>query len=472
MSVDSTHPDYDKLSQEWRLVSASVSGSREIKKLRTNVLPKPEDYSSEDGLPNDRRYRSYLERAVYTNFTGRTKNGLLGAAFRQGPKIDMPQGLDYLIDDADGTGQSIEQLSKDILGSLFSSGREPLLVDYPNVPDGLSREEEASINPKAHIIRYGADSLINWKTQNVSGVQMLILAVLRESRDISSDEFAVNSESQFRVLRLSGGVYTQQLYTLDAKTGKYAGGEVFMPRQAGGSPFNFIPLFVVGAQNNDISVDDIPLADIANLNVGHFRNSADLEENCFIHGQLTLGVTSDLAPEQWEIQNPNGVRVGAPVGHYLGTNGGFTSVQAQPNQLADKLMERKETQMRAIGAKMIEQRGGNQTAEAARIDAGGESSVLSDLVGNVEEAIQRCIEWAGLFMGVEVSNSKDVFSMNRSFFEEGVDPQMVMAAIQLSDRAVIGKTDLMDVARKAKFIRDSRTDEEVRAETDTLNPLE
>jgi len=128
--------------------------------------------------------------------------------------------------------------------------------------------------------------------------------------------------------------------------------------------------------------------------------------------------------------------------------------------------------MRAIGAKMIEQRGGNQTAEAARIDAGGESSVLSDLVGNVEEAIQRCIEWAGLFMGVEVSNSKDVFSMNRSFFEEGVDPQMVMAAIQLSDRAVIGKTDLMDVARKAKFIRDSRTDEEVRAETDTLNPLE
>jgi hypothetical protein len=169
--------------------------------------------------------------------------------------------------------------------------------------------------------------------------------------------------------------------------------------------------------------------------------------------------------------NPNGIVVGSQAGHFLGENGAFTSVQADANQLTDRLQERKEAQMLSLGARLVEQRNPNETAAAAKIDATGENSVLGDLVANVEEGIQRSIEWCGLFMGVDV-NGDDAFKMNRKFFDDSIDPQMVMASIQLFDRSVIAKSDLQQVARRSSIVDQARTDEEINNEVGTASPLD
>jgi hypothetical protein len=428
----------------------------------------PADMRSDRSDYDKEAYKSYMMRAVYTNFTGRTVDGLVGGAYRKPPVIDLSGNLEYLKYDADGAGQSIEQLSKDVLSSLMGSGREVLLVDYPAIEEGLTAEEEKELSPQAHINRYDCESLINWKTENRGGRDVLTLAVLAEEFNDSEDEFKHENKKRYRVLRLTDR-YSQQIYV--EKDGKFEAEEEIFPTKSNGDFWNVIPLFIVGSQNNDASVDRIPMEDIANVNVAHFRNSADLEENCFIHGQLTLGVTSSMSNEQFKEANPNGISVGGKAGHFLGEQGGFTSVQADPNQLADKLMERKEDQMRKLGAKMIEQRTGTQTAEAARIDATGESSVLSDLVSNVEEAFQRCIAWCGEFMGEEV-DEREVFKSNREFFDASVDPQAIIASIQLSDRGIIANKDVLNLARKANMIDPDRTDEEIEGEAETDSPLD
>ena len=52
-------------------------------------------------------------------------------------------------------------------------------------------------------------------------------------------------------------------------------------------PLGTIPFSFVGADNNDATVDESPLYPLAQLNVAHYRNSADYEQSLFIVGQAT-----------------------------------------------------------------------------------------------------------------------------------------------------------------------------------------
>ena len=461
MSVETVHPEYTNMIDEWKLVKACASGTREVKKLKTAILPAP---GAKDGIYDVPRYDAYIKRAIYTNITGRTQKGLTGAAFRLPPKVDLPSSIEYLEENADGSGQSLEQLTKDVFATLLPTGRQALLTDHPDVPSGLTAEQAALINAQATIKRYDAINLINWRVDIVNGQSVLTLAVLTEQYNDSENEFEHDTKVQHRVLRLTDGVYTQQLYKDNDPIE-----EPRAPTKADGTTFDFIPLFIIGSQNNDASVDDIPIGDIAHVNVGHFRNSADLEENSFVHGQMTLGITSDMDADAWTAMNPNGVVVGAQAGHFLGATGGFHTAQADPNQIADKLQERKEEQMLSLGAKLVEQRNPNETAAAAKIDATGENSVLSDIVTNVEEGILKSIEWAGLFMGAD----GDVeYEMNRQFFDDSVDPQILMAAIQGYDRGVIAKSDLQNSYRKSGVVDAERTNDEIDEETGQASPIE
>ena len=78
----------------------------------------------------------------------------------------------------------------------------------------------------------------------------------------------------------------------------------------------------------------------------------------------------------------------------LGESGGATLVQADPNNLVLEAMKAKENAMIAIGARIVTDRGGNETAEGARIRFASENSVLGDIVHNLSQAIEQCLAWA------------------------------------------------------------------------------
>ena len=446
MSVNTEHPEYQAMKAEWSLVKACASGSREVKALKTDVLPAP---GAVKGVYDADRYASYLLRAIYTNVTGRTKTGLTGAAFRIPGEIELPSGLQYLEEDADGAGQSIKQLTKDTFANLLETGRECLLVDHPSVEEGLTEEETQSIRAQAAIKLYGALSLINWKVDSVGGREVLTLAVLQEQYNGSDEEFLHMPKLQYRVLRLRDGAYSQQVY----RDGNPIEDERF-PTQSNGSKFDFIPLFIIGGQNNDASVDNIPLSDIAHVNVGHYRNSADLEESSYIVGQPMIHIDiGDTDANQWKELNgaENGVAFGSNTSVQT-VKGSVDMVQVSENQIADKLQERKEGQMLALGAKLVEQRNPNETAAAAKIDATGENSVLGDLVANVEEGMLRAIEWCGLFMGEQ---GNITFELNRQFFnDEELTPEQINALMAMWQGAAISKDVLDHNLVKGKVIPD------------------
>ena len=451
MAVSTQHPEYKRLIDDWQMVKDCCEGQTSVKLKKTKYLPVMADSS-----PNDDRYLAYLKRANYVNFTGRTKEGLTGAIFREAPNVSLPSELEYLIENADGAGESLVSLTKDVTGEVVGRGRHVLLVDYPPLPDNLTQEQVELLAPKATINRYNCESFVNWKVETVNGQKILTMAVLKESYNASEDEFDYEPDDQYRVLRLQNGIYTQQLYRDEEPVDNPV-----IPRKADGSPFNMIPLFVIGAENNDTTVDVPPLGDIAHLNIGHYRNSADLEENCFIHGQLTLGVSSSLSFDQFKESNPNGIVVGAMAGHFLGEGGGFSVVQADKNQLADELMQRKEEQMRNLGARMISDSTSTKTATQSLIEQAGETSILSTISDNVSEGIQTCINWCGEFMG---ASEEAFFELTKNFFDTVSDPQLLMAAMQLNEGGVIAKADMQNLARDQGIIKDDRDNDTIDAE--------
>ena len=149
---------------------------------------------------------------MFTNFTGRTKNALVGAAFRHKPNYELPDALEYLEDDATGDGLSLVQLAKDELSNLLETGRCLLLVDYPQVEGDLSLEQTMMLDLRASIIPYTAEQVVNWKTEVLNGRKLLTLCVLAEQYILDDDEFGHESKTQYRVLRLRPDGYTQQIY--------------------------------------------------------------------------------------------------------------------------------------------------------------------------------------------------------------------------------------------------------------------
>jgi len=450
MSVEEQNPEYRTYLPEWQMVQDCCDGQRAIKKKGVSYLRPMEGVTASDS-----RYISYLTRAVFVNFTGKTRDGLTGAIFRNKPEMELPNETEYLITNADGAGESLVSLAKDVTGEAISKGRHALLVDYPQVSSGLSLEEINIMSPRATINRYTAENFINWRVEVVNGQKLLTMAVLRETYDANDDEFSFDASKQYRVLRLTDGVYSQQLYKEDGDIS-----EEYIPTKANGEFFDFIPLFIIGSENNDPTVDTPPLADVAYINIAHYRNSADLEENCFVHGQLTLGVASSMSLSQFQEANPDGITVGSMAGHFLGDSGSFSVVQASENQLADKLMVRKEDQMRKLGARMIEV-GAAKTATQSLIEQAGETSILTTIADNVTEGIKSCIEWCGMFMG---ASKESVFVLNTKFFDEVSDPQLLMAAMQLSDGSLIAKSDMQNLAREQGIVKDGRTNEDIDAE--------
>jgi hypothetical protein len=312
-------------------------------------------------------------------------------------------------------------------------------------------------------VPYTAEQIINWKLDAYGGRKLLTLIVLEEDYPDDDDEFGHEKKKQQRILRLSDEGYSQQIYRDEMP---YT--EQFFPTKADGSKWFEIPFVFCGSKNNDASIDDAPLADIAEVNLAHYRNSADYEESCFITGQPTLFITHSLSAEQFAEYNPNGIKLGSRAGHVLGETGAATLVQAEANNIVREAMNSKLNEMVAIGARIVTDRGQNETAEGARIRFASENSVLGDVVNNLSEALFTCILWVGEFMGFDGDTE---FYLNTEFYDKSVDPQLIMSMVTLLDREIIGEADIFDRLKSAGLIEPGRTLDMVKSERGLNNPL-
>ncbi|HYQ55355.1 MAG TPA: DUF4055 domain-containing protein [Pseudomonas sp.] len=465
-NYSATRQEYNDALPSWRLVKRCVAGAREVRKHDEYLpMPDPTNQSAE----NLERYRQLKKRAMFLNVTGRTRTGLLGAVFRKTAEVQLPSGVQYLLENASGDGASLEQLSKEAVGECLDTGRGGFLADYPKLEgeSGRPRTAAESAGKQAWIHHYPALSIINWREKVIEGRKHLVLVVLHEQiSEESADGFEEEVIDQYRALVLEDGVYKQRLYRDDTPDG-----EESIPADQTGKQFDHIPFHFYGAENNDAAVDKGPLEDIADVNILHYGNSATVEEAGFISSQPTLFMTTSITPEDFAKFNPNGVHIGSRRGINLGAQGSATMLQAKETQLALELMRDKQDQMLMIGARIVQKGGGAETAEAVRIRYSSDNSVLGTIAGNVSEALKLAILDAERFMIGQPDQAGTVFWLNQEFFDEAMDAQMILAQVQLWQQGIIAKKDLRTNLRQAGTIESDRTDDDIDDDIEAQPPV-
>lgn len=463
MSVSNLHDEYKANVEKWCLVRSIV----DMQNMK-QYLPEID--------PNDKtRTKEYKDRAVFTNFTNKTKDGLIGAIFRSDPQIDLPAEIKYLENNADGAGQSLAKMSKEICGEVLQSGRYGLLADYPATNNTtLTKADVAKQGLAAYLYKYKAEAIINWHETSVNGQRVLDLVTLKEPIQVAQDDgFTWAQATQYRALRLIGGVYTVVVYNEKEEIVS-----VTQPLNGQGQTFDDIPFIFIGSENNDCCVDNAPLFDIASINVAHYRNSADQEE--FIHylGQPTLFFSTDISEEEYKAYNPNGIVWGSRKGHNLGTNSKAEIVQAQPTNALDEAMKRKEEQVVMLGARLITKAGLDGTINAARMKYSGENSILSNIVDNVEDGIVCALEYAREFMSsvnVDVDSEVEsdiLFELNNQFFDIEVNPRLYDSYVQLYMQGIIGRGTIWNKMRRDGTIESDMTDDDIKADIASEPPLQ
>jgi len=434
MPVTSKHPDFVKREKDYALIDDCIEGQRKIKKEGEAYLPRPNP--EDDSDENAARYAAYKKRAVFHGVTGRTVNNMVGQCFSVEPVPTMPDSMLPWLEDIDGSGVSATQQAKRALGYVVSKSRAFLWVDYPKTAAPVSQADAEAGAIRPRVILCHPSEVINWRVMQEGAKVKLSLVVIRESYIANDDGFEATFLEQYRVLRLKGGTYFVEVHR-PGDNGNVSI-ESVQPLDGKGQPFMEIPATFIGAESNDANVEKPLMLDIANLNIAHYRNSADYEEAVYMLGQPTpyLAGLSD----GWIDKHMGG-------GIYLGSREcialpqGATAgmLQASPNTLPKEAMDQKEALMQALGAKLVEKSEVAKTATESGINEASETSILASCCSNVSAAYGLALRWAAQFGNIETTEpDKDIlFELNTDFAISRMTPDEVNATLSAYNGGLI-----------------------------------
>jgi len=355
--------------------------------------PNPLDISPE----NDARYMQYIERAHFYGVTGRTVSGLVGMATKAKPEKEIPERIAKIEKNADGAGLTLEGMAQYLVRENLIVGRGGIFVDFIQA---ATREDVPTLST------FEAEAILGWFSEwdNEKGASVLKFVLLAE--DVSRSEgFDVDNETQVLALSLdSDGYYFQERFeanTTGTKSKKETNwtsipNSKIYPTTQTGEKMTEIPFAFMGAVCNDPAIDRPVISDLAAANIAHYRNSADYEEAAFLLGQ-PWPVFENLSRSTIDRLEKDGVYFGSRAPLLLAQGETAKLLQVDPDILSDAAMKRKEAQMVALGAQIMEA-SVVMTAEQSRNETNATYSQLSLIVKNVSQCITRALEFALLFV--------------------------------------------------------------------------
>lgn len=473
MSDELEHPDYTENINIWNLITSLLKGKEAVDEAGTTYLPKPLGRT-------DAEYGSYQKRAVLYNATARTLDGLLGAIFRKDARVDIPDQLEYLKYDTDGEGNTITQFSKKVSIDVISHGRAGLLVDYPTAKGIRNLADERSANLRARIQSYCPQSIVNWSVARDGGILKLTHVMLKEDyAEISTHVFKEKKFTRYRLCELDDqGYYVIRILepkivddpkNRGAKITVYDQIDIIEPTLPNGRRLDFIPFKFIGAVTNTPKPNKSPLYDLAQLNLAHYRNSADYEEALFMLGQPTpyiTGLDSDFIEK-----NQSSLRIGSRACWLLpeGAEVGLLESKSEKN-LLQKGMELKEAEMIGLGARLVQDNAsrGSESSESVSLRRSGEASQMACIADNVSSAIQQALEWCAVWQNVPEVDIK--FSLNKDFFTNRLTHNDITALVSAWQGGAISHKVVLDNLRKGEIIDSLMSDEEVTDDISNEDP--
>lgn len=271
MSIKEKHPELTaERAAEWQLCEDAANGESAIKSRATTYLPSPSGYSTAAGMSQagaNAAYTAYKMRAQFPDVLAASIGSMIGIIHGKDSDVQIPAAMEYLREDADGKGSTLETFHKEITRSLLTKGRYGVLADAP----------AAGGDP--FLAGYDAQTIINWD----EGFFVL------DETGYQRDGFKWVLTEQHRVLELVDGTYSQTIHG-----GK---GEVDLsPTRQGGGLLDRVLFEVANARNVSCDIETPPLIGVARAALAMYQLSADYRLQLYMSGQETLVAINGEAP--------------------------------------------------------------------------------------------------------------------------------------------------------------------------------
>jgi hypothetical protein len=383
MSVNSKHKEYSEYYEIWERCEHAAEGQDEIHEYGVKYLPRLSGQS-------DAEYFAYKQRALYYNATARTIDGLTGMLFMKPETITAPAAMDSIIADVTMGGLSLHQFAEMVSEEVITIGRCGVLIDYPSIVNAVTLAQAQAQGARPYAIIYDAESIINWKTDRINNVEQLTLIVLEEENEIPVDEFESKCEPQWRVLDLAEGAYRQRVFRKD-KRGEFILVEEIFP-QINGRVINRIPFEFFGVRDNSPCVDKPPLLDLVDVNLSHYRTTADYE-----HGLHFTGLPTPVVTGYYSDDKSASLRIGSGTAWLLPdpqSKAFYLEFTGQGLGELREALRSKEAMMATLGARILApEKRAAEAAQTANIHRSSENSVLASIAQSISVGLTHVMEW-------------------------------------------------------------------------------
>ena len=427
--IEVTHEGYNQFVADWLDCQSVLDGGRAIKAGAERFLPKPEGMSKS-------AYESYVKRALFYGATGRTVEALTGAVFRREPTVEIQKSFKDELEDVTLSGVSFQAIAQDIFSRVLGVGRHGVLIDWSDT------------NARPYWTRYDATSITNWQTQRIGGKQVLTQVILHETATAPSDDpFRPSQTEQYRQLKLdtlviagtdtSPAVVTYEYHNVvwqPEVTKDESGRERIewkvvsdtVPMRRGES-IPFIPFTFFGPGGIDPMPLRPPLIDLIEVNLAHYRVSADHKHALFLTAQPTPWVTGAKDGESedlkigssiaWVFENEN-----AKVGMLEFTGAGVEAMQADLKDM--------QGQMSVLGARLLEVPPTTpETASAVRMRHAGDDAVLQKIAMSCGSGLTQVLRQHAWWSGTGEYDVTINVALSREFFAVRMGPQELQALL-------------------------------------------
>lgn len=441
-----THPQVVENAYDWQLIRDCARGARAVKDRGTDYLPPLDEMTQKE-------YAAYLDRAVFFNMTGRTVSALTGIVFQRSPQVsNLPKKLEKKFRLPTRNGITFDAFLKKICRELVTLGRFGVLVD-------MDTDTGNDPNAAPYFTGYSAEHILDWQETVIDGRLVPTEIVLREFREVRGP-FGVGKTQKTTYRRLvlewseqkSDFIYAQYVYEGDQiydDMSKVVPVRIVPNRN--GVPFNRIPFAFLGAIDNTPEIDRSPIADIADLNIAHYRSYAQLEHSRYY-----------TAMPVWYAQVPLGnqkrtYKVGSAVVWECapGEKPGILEMNGHGLTGLVAACEQKEDQISALGGRLMsgQTRSVAESDNSLRLKEGNERSILLNIVFSVSEGMTEMLRTWCFWAGQDNVDNIEV-ELNKEFLTDTLGARELRAVYAMYIDGVIPVTVLHHYLQKAEVIPD------------------
>lgn len=417
---------------------------------------------------DDEDYKNYITRAEFFNASGRTLDGLAGMLNRKPVIVNVPEGMEYLLENVDGKGHTIQQFIDMVCKDVLTTNWGSVLVDMPKSDNVVSQNDFEKQGMYAYMVYYKAEASTKWKWETQGRKQKLKYVILKEPTVVDAEgEFNTEIKTYWRVLQINeNGVYQQTLY--DDKLQEVDNVE---PKSKKGNiteiPFEFLA--------TTSEPEEPLLSDLINVNLAHYRKSADYENGLHWTGVPTPFERGWIPETQYDDKGnevaPKPMKLGGTQFLYFpsGTEQvGYLEFSGSGlSQIANAMADDKES-MAILGARIIaNQKKGVEAAETAKIHNAAENSVLASFANNMSQIFSRLLriylEWS---TGTEIAPEDVSVQINTDYDVANMSATELTALVALWQSGGIAKSDLFQNLKEGEILDADRNLDEMNAEID------